>query len=111
MLDLLDNLPRLRLSDDHLKAFIWVLKECGAHNVPSFAALRAKQKELSKDVDIKTTNHTSSLGNEFFMNGPADLFKLVSAFFCFSRPFAEVSHHTRTLQTPLFAMHLNSTQT
>lgn len=81
MLDLLDNLPRLRLSDDHLKAFIWVMKECGAHSVPSFAALRKKQKELSQDVGIKTKNHTSPLGNEFFMNGPADLFKLVSTIF------------------------------
>ncbi|KAJ7135191.1 hypothetical protein C8R43DRAFT_846381, partial [Mycena crocata] len=27
MLDLLDNLPRLRLSDDHMKAIIWVMKE------------------------------------------------------------------------------------
>ncbi|KAJ6477662.1 hypothetical protein C8R45DRAFT_783494, partial [Mycena sanguinolenta] len=27
MLDLLDNLPRLRLSDDQLKAIIWVMKE------------------------------------------------------------------------------------
>ncbi|KAJ7936174.1 hypothetical protein B0H13DRAFT_1589779, partial [Mycena leptocephala] len=30
MLDLLDNFPRLRLSDDHMKAIIWVMKECGA---------------------------------------------------------------------------------
>ncbi|KZP27089.1 hypothetical protein FIBSPDRAFT_909016 [Athelia psychrophila] len=65
-----------QLSDDHLKAFIWVLKECGACNVPSFFTLRKKQKELSEDDNIKTKNHTSPLGNQFFMNGPADLFKL-----------------------------------
>lgn len=64
MLDLLDNLPLLRLSDDHLKAFIWVLKECGAQNVPSFFALQKKQKELSENVNIKTMSHTSPLGNE-----------------------------------------------
>ncbi|KAF7975164.1 hypothetical protein HWV62_10347 [Athelia sp. TMB] len=50
--------------------------ECGARNVPSFAALRKKQKQLAQDVGIETKNHTSPLGNEFFMNGPADLFKL-----------------------------------
>ncbi|KAL6299569.1 hypothetical protein BKA93DRAFT_698523, partial [Sparassis latifolia] len=27
MLDLLDQLPRLRLSDDHLKAILWVMRE------------------------------------------------------------------------------------
>ncbi|KAJ7115666.1 hypothetical protein C8R44DRAFT_880092 [Mycena epipterygia] len=32
MLDLLDNLPRLRLSDDQLKSIIWVMRECGTPN-------------------------------------------------------------------------------
>lgn len=82
MLDLLDNLPRLRLSDDHMKAFIWVLKECGAKHVPTFSMLRKNQAELTKDIDIKTDRHTSSLGNEFFSNSPANLFKLVSLFLC-----------------------------
>lgn len=77
MLDLLDNLPRLRLSDDHMKAIIWVLKECGAQHVPTFSTLRKKQAELTKDIGIRTDHHTSSLGNEFFSNSPANLFKLV----------------------------------
>ncbi|KAJ7772761.1 hypothetical protein B0H14DRAFT_3589979 [Mycena olivaceomarginata] len=42
MLDLLDNLPRLRLSDDQLKTLTWVMRECGTPDIPSFSALRKK---------------------------------------------------------------------
>lgn len=78
MLDLLDNLPRLRLSDDQLKAIIWVMRECGACDVPSFSALRKKQAALTEAVNLKTRHHVSSLGNQFYMNHPADLLALVS---------------------------------
>ncbi|KAJ7890150.1 hypothetical protein B0H14DRAFT_3126792 [Mycena olivaceomarginata] len=76
MLDLLDNLPRLRLSDDHLKSIIWVMRECKTPNVPSFAALRKKQESLARDIGINSEHHTSSLGNHFYMNHPAKLFAL-----------------------------------
>ncbi|KAJ6600531.1 hypothetical protein DFH09DRAFT_1257967 [Mycena vulgaris] len=78
MLDLLDNLPRLRLSDDHLKSIIWVMRECKTPNVPSFSALRKKQAGMTRDTDIKTQHHTSSLGNHFYMNHPGKLLALVS---------------------------------
>lgn len=77
MLDLLDNLPRLRLSDDQLKTIIWVMRECKTPDVPSFSALRKKQAELIKNVNIKTRHHTSAMGNEFYMNHPAELLALV----------------------------------
>ncbi|KAJ7778812.1 hypothetical protein DFH07DRAFT_865489 [Mycena maculata] len=76
MLDLLDNLPRLRLSDDHLKAIIWVMRECKTPNVPSFSALRKKQALLTREVGIESEHHTSSLGNHFYMNHPAKLLAL-----------------------------------
>ncbi|KAJ7795972.1 hypothetical protein B0H14DRAFT_2391114 [Mycena olivaceomarginata] len=76
MLDLLDNLPRLRLSDDHLKAIIWVMRECKTPNVPTFSALRKKQASMTYEVDIKSTHHTSSLGNHFYMNHPSKLLAL-----------------------------------
>jgi hypothetical protein len=60
MLDLLDNLPRLRLSDDHLKAIIWVMRECKTPNVPSFSALRKKQASMTSEVGIKSEHHTST---------------------------------------------------
>ncbi|KAJ7836514.1 hypothetical protein B0H13DRAFT_1913006 [Mycena leptocephala] len=76
MLDLLDNLPRLRLSDDHLKSIIWVMRECRTPNVPSFSALRKKQESLTRTAGIPSQHHTSSLGNHFYMNHPAKLFAL-----------------------------------
>ncbi|KAJ7757921.1 hypothetical protein B0H16DRAFT_1457492 [Mycena metata] len=76
MLDLLDNLPRLRLSDDHLKAIIWVMRECKTRNVPSFSSLRKKQESLTREVGIKSEHHTSSLGNHFYMNHPSKLLAL-----------------------------------
>ncbi|KAJ7607052.1 hypothetical protein FB45DRAFT_1040587 [Roridomyces roridus] len=76
MLDLLDNLPRLRLSDDHLKAIIWVMRECQTPNVPSFSVLRRKQASLTRELGITSELHTSSLGNHFYMNHPAKLLAL-----------------------------------
>ncbi|KAJ7037048.1 hypothetical protein C8F04DRAFT_1232758 [Mycena alexandri] len=76
MLDLLDNLPRLRLSDDHLKAIIWVMRECRTPNVPSFSLLRKKQESLTREVGVTSQQHTSSLGNHFYMNHPSKLLAL-----------------------------------
>ncbi|KAF5372390.1 hypothetical protein D9615_009298 [Tricholomella constricta] len=76
MLDLLDNLPRLRLSDDHLKSILWVMRECGTPNVPSFYALRKKQAFLRESVGLKSRPHSSTMGNHFYMNHPVDLLAL-----------------------------------
>lgn len=78
MLDLLDSLPRLRLSDDHLKLIIWVMRECGTPNVPSFKVLRKRQDRLTKEMGLESTRHVSALGNEFYANGPIQTFRLVS---------------------------------
>ncbi|KAJ7488709.1 hypothetical protein B0H11DRAFT_2405755 [Mycena galericulata] len=76
MLDLLDNLPRLRLSDDQLKSIIWVMRECRTPNVPTFSALRKRQAAMTREINIDSQHHTSSLGNHFFMNHPAKLLSL-----------------------------------
>lgn len=78
MLDLLDNLPRLWLSDDHMKVIIWAMHECSTPRVPSFSALRQLQSWLGKEADIQPKHHTSCLGNYFFMNHPLDLLSMVS---------------------------------
>jgi hypothetical protein len=78
MLDLLDHLPRLRLSDDHLRAVIWIMRECGTPDVPTFSALRKMQSKLDSEVGLASQHHTSSLGNHFYMNHPAKLLALVS---------------------------------
>ncbi|KAI0794995.1 hypothetical protein C8Q75DRAFT_838852 [Abortiporus biennis] len=49
---------------------------CGTPNVPSFYALRKLQSQLTKELNILTTLHVSPLGNEFFVNGPVELFHL-----------------------------------
>lgn len=81
MLDLLDNLPRLRLSDDHLKAIMWVMGECGTLNVPSFSALRKLQARMTCETGLKPEEHMSALGNRFCMNHPNKLFSLVCHFY------------------------------
>lgn len=74
----LDSQPRLRLSDDHLKSILWVMKECGTPNVPSFSALRKVQAHLKSTVGPASARHVSTLGNEFYMNSAAQIFRLVS---------------------------------
>lgn len=74
----LDSQPRLRLSDDHLKSILWVMKECGTPNVPSFSALRKLQARLKSVIGPASQHHVSTLGNEFYMNSAAQIFRLVS---------------------------------
>lgn len=78
LLDYLDSLPRLRLSDDHLKTILWVMKECGTPNVPSFTALRRMQAKLTTEMGMQSKRHASTLGNEFYNNGAAQTYRLVS---------------------------------
>ncbi|KAG9084716.1 hypothetical protein FRC06_003924 [Ceratobasidium sp. 370] len=67
LLDLLDNCPRLRLSSEHLKLIIWVMKEAGCPNMPTFDWLRAMQKQLRKSTAITSHQYHSSQGNLFEM--------------------------------------------
>ncbi|KAI0071057.1 hypothetical protein K474DRAFT_1566504, partial [Panus rudis PR-1116 ss-1] len=76
LLDMLDNLPRLRLSDEHLKMFIWVLKELEVAGVPSFFALRKKQAEIKANMKVKSTHHVSAMKNEFYVNSVAQSIRL-----------------------------------
>ncbi|KDQ20410.1 hypothetical protein BOTBODRAFT_183201 [Botryobasidium botryosum FD-172 SS1] len=70
LLDVLDNLPRLRISGALMRVFLWILRECGVHGVPSLDRLRAAQKEVRKYGGIPTDKYTSPRGNMFFMNDP-----------------------------------------
>ncbi|KAJ7789656.1 hypothetical protein B0H14DRAFT_3891746 [Mycena olivaceomarginata] len=53
LLDTLDNLPRLRISNSLMKVFLWILNESGA-----------------KDVPVPTTQYKTVKGNIFYMNDP-----------------------------------------
>ncbi|KAH7905228.1 hypothetical protein BJ138DRAFT_1118659 [Hygrophoropsis aurantiaca] len=71
LLDTLDNIPRMRISDAQMKLFIWVLQESGARDVPSFYALCKLQKELKNSGGgVPTIPYTSPLGNVYFLNDP-----------------------------------------
>ncbi|KAJ7144573.1 hypothetical protein C8R44DRAFT_602437 [Mycena epipterygia] len=52
------------------------MRECNTPNVPSFSALRKKQAQLTKQVNITPRVHTSAQGNKFYMNHPIDLLSL-----------------------------------
>ncbi|KAH9828833.1 uncharacterized protein C8Q71DRAFT_863689 [Rhodofomes roseus] len=76
VLDMLDNLPRLRLSSDHFRVILWVLKELGVRGVPSFSKFRKKQDELNRACGIHTDAKRSPQGDIFYQNRVADIIAL-----------------------------------
>lgn len=78
LLDALDNLPRLRISDALMRMILWVLREAGANSVPSFKALRKFQDQLRNDAGIRTAKFQSPRGNVFYANDLRDIIAKVS---------------------------------
>jgi hypothetical protein len=68
LLDAVDNLPHLRISDSLMKVFLWVLHEAGVPDVPSFASLCEIQSHLRTEFGIPTHQYKSAQGNIYFMN-------------------------------------------
>lgn len=72
-LDILDNLPQLCLSSSQLKIMLWIMRECGARDVPSFKAFRAMQSHIRKLSGVSVAASTSHLGNLFYTTDIRDL--------------------------------------
>ncbi|KAJ7176872.1 hypothetical protein C8R46DRAFT_989066 [Mycena filopes] len=68
LLDVLDNLPRLRMSSNQFKMILWILKQCNVSNVPSYNGFRKMQEALRKLCGSEPKAYTSSVGNRFFVN-------------------------------------------
>ncbi|KIJ35562.1 hypothetical protein M422DRAFT_81105, partial [Sphaerobolus stellatus SS14] len=68
LLDMLDNLPRLWLSDPQMRAIMWVMKEIGGRDVPSLDTLCRVQEKLRKTTAISSTKYKSAQGNIFYVN-------------------------------------------
>ncbi|KAJ6611032.1 hypothetical protein B0H10DRAFT_1810513 [Mycena sp. CBHHK59/15] len=72
LLDILDNLPRLRMSSNQFKMILWILKECNVSNVPSYDAFRKMQEHLRKLCGSEPKLYTPSVGNRFYVNDIRD---------------------------------------
>ncbi|KAJ3737709.1 hypothetical protein DFJ43DRAFT_1128788 [Lentinula guzmanii] len=65
LLDILDNLPHLRLSSHSIKLMLWMLKELGVSKVPSFNGFRAMQESLRLECGITPKAHVSDFKNHY----------------------------------------------
>ncbi|KAJ6480443.1 hypothetical protein C8R45DRAFT_1054393 [Mycena sanguinolenta] len=68
LLDILDNLPRLRMSSNQFKMILWILKECHISNIPSYNGFRKMQERLRNLCGSEPKLYTSSVGNRFYVN-------------------------------------------
>lgn len=68
LLDVLDNLPRLRLSDAQLRVILFVMRETGSKDVPSLTTFRRFQQRLRESMAVQTRRHQSGQGNVFYEN-------------------------------------------
>ncbi|KAJ2989835.1 hypothetical protein NUW54_g8659 [Trametes sanguinea] len=70
LLTILDGLPRLRISDSLLRIFLWILREAGVKDVPSFDRFRKTQREVQRNCGPTTIQCKSPKGNVFYINDP-----------------------------------------
>lgn len=79
LLDILDNLPRLRMSNNQFRMILWILKECGVRDVPSFDTFRTMQTSLRELCGSEPKLYKSTMGNHFYVNNIAESVARVSS--------------------------------
>ena len=70
LLDVIDNLPQVWISGSFMKVLLWLLRELGIKEIPSFEALRKVQKSLCQKQGIPTINYKTPKGNAFSFHDP-----------------------------------------
>ncbi|KAG6913726.1 hypothetical protein DXG01_004700, partial [Tephrocybe rancida] len=71
LLDVIDNLPRLWIPGSLMRVFLWLLRELGVPQVPSYDHLRKEQSKLHSDKGgVPTIHWRSPKGNAFSFNDP-----------------------------------------
>ncbi len=96
LLDTLDNLPRLRIPNSLMNAFLWILREGGARDVPSLYHLRQVQANLRRSSGVPTIQAKSPKGNIYSMNDPRMLVAMVSKSNYLNAPSSTYIFHVRT---------------
>jgi hypothetical protein len=79
LLDLLDSLPRLRMSTSLFKMVLWLLKRCHVKNVPSLKRFRQTQTSMQSLCKVEPETFKSNVGNVFTINDPCRSIALVCA--------------------------------
>lgn len=77
LLDVLDNLPRLRMSSSLLEMLLWLLRRLGIKNVPTLRAFRKMQVAMRSLCKLEPETVTSNLGNVFMFNNPCKSIAMV----------------------------------
>ncbi|KAF7768433.1 hypothetical protein Agabi119p4_7676 [Agaricus bisporus var. burnettii] len=73
LLDMMDNLPRLRISSSIMKLILWLLRASGVENVPSYKMLRKTQTEIRDETGVLTIHRKTPKGKAFSFNDPRAL--------------------------------------
>ncbi|KAJ3992124.1 hypothetical protein F5050DRAFT_1580171, partial [Lentinula boryana] len=75
LLDVLDNLPRLRLSSAHLKMILFMMRNINPKDVPSYRSLREEQARLKNLCGVPTIQYQSQQGDIYYLNDVVDMMK------------------------------------